>query len=192
MLAAAATTFLLTGAVAVSYWLALHAESTLSSVGANTTLTGRTAIWHAVWPMIEAKPISGYGYGAFWIAGGPAVGVWNRLGQMAPHAHNGWLELWLEIGIVGVALFAWWLVRSWAAAWALMRSSMGRLASWPLVVLSMFVLENITEANFLARNTLFTVVTVAVAGHALGAQQRGELPVSSPLPVARDAVTGVD
>ena len=81
------------------------------ALGRDPTLTGRTYVWHAVVDAITVHPWLGYGYSAFW--GGidsPAAGVWAQtsslmLGLHVTHAHNGWLDLLLQIGVVGVAVY---------------------------------------------------------------------------------------
>jgi O-antigen ligase len=178
MRAAAAAMFLLCVTLIAVYWLVFHGDRVLNLIGSDSSLTGRTQIWHAVWPMIRAKPLWGYGFAAFWIVGGPAVSVWDRLGATPPHAHDGWLELWLELGIVGVALFAWWLGRGFLAAWSVMGRYVSPLGVWPLLVVAMLLVSNVTESDFLARNSIFTVVSVAVVGQALAVRRRR--PAASP------------
>ena len=57
--------------------------------------------------MVMDKPLLGYGYGGFWVYGGPAQTVWDALGidpSDASYAHNGYLQLLADCGIVGLAL----------------------------------------------------------------------------------------
>ena len=78
----------------------------------DSTFTGRTEVWQfAVDHMLE-RPITGYGFSAFW--GTPEV-VYGMGGNTiwantAGHAHNGYLDLALTIGIPGSALATLWLV----------------------------------------------------------------------------------
>lgn len=78
----------------------------------DSTFTGRTEVWQfAVDHMLE-RPITGYGFSAFW--GTPEV-VYGMGGNTiwantAGHAHNGFLDLCLTVGIPGSALFTLWLV----------------------------------------------------------------------------------
>jgi O-antigen ligase len=78
------------------------------------SLTGRIPLWSLVWADIGERPVLGYGYGAYWLG---KVGLsplfWATLGwRDSPNqAHNGFLDVWLECGLLGVlALLATLLV----------------------------------------------------------------------------------
>ncbi len=75
----------------------------LTMLGRNKTLTGRTEIWRLVKAQ-HTDPILGCGFRSFWDGQmgkeiGEEVMVINE-------AHNGYLEEYIDGGIVGVALFA--------------------------------------------------------------------------------------
>lgn len=79
----------------------------------DATFTGRTEIWQFALDNIARRPITGFGYGAFWesvfYGGGADAETWvNR----ASTAHNGLLNTALDIGLPGLALTVWWLVVS--------------------------------------------------------------------------------
>jgi O-antigen ligase len=76
-------------------------------LGKDPTLTGREAIWELAERAIAARPWFGWGFQGFWQPDERAVQeIWAVTGWIAPHAHNGLLELLLETGFVGAALFA--------------------------------------------------------------------------------------
>jgi len=80
-----------------------YLEAILGFFGKDLTLTGRILLWRALIPVILKRPLLGYGYGAFWQGdAGPAYQVWAAVGWEWPHAHNGFIDLWLEMGFVGV------------------------------------------------------------------------------------------
>lgn len=86
-----------------------HFTDALGAVGRDMTFSGRTRIWaSAIATADESHAWFGAGYRAFWI--GPDVDEvralmpsWQRIPH---HGHNGYLDVWLELGWVGVALFA--------------------------------------------------------------------------------------
>jgi O-antigen ligase len=56
--------------------------------------------------LIRARPVLGYGFDAARMVGEPnavAVGVSREVNFL--HPHNGFLQVWLELGVIGVALF---------------------------------------------------------------------------------------
>lgn len=78
----------------------------------DTSFTGRTEVWEFAVDHMMQRPITGYGYAAFW--GTPEV-VYGMTGgtswaHAAGHAHNGYLDLALTIGIPGAFLVTLWLV----------------------------------------------------------------------------------
>ncbi|HEY7979351.1 MAG TPA: O-antigen ligase family protein, partial [Rhizomicrobium sp.] len=81
----------------------------LTELGRDDTFSGRTTLWTGAIAVAKAShPILGAGYRAFWTDAG-AGGVreyvldWARL---PAHGHNGYLDVWLDLGVPGVLLFA--------------------------------------------------------------------------------------
>ena len=71
------------------------------AVGRDPTLTGRTVIWNAVLST-HTNPLIGSGYESFWL--GPRLQeVWAQTGGGITEAHNGYLEIYLNLGIVGLS-----------------------------------------------------------------------------------------
>ena len=55
---------------------------------------------------ISKRPLLGYGYGGFWRGlSGESGNVISYVGFGVPHAHSGYLNIWLQIGAVGLGLF---------------------------------------------------------------------------------------
>jgi exopolysaccharide production protein ExoQ len=76
----------------------------LEAMGRDLTFTGRTTIWtYAVIAGME-HPILGAGYRAFWTPEGASY-VYARIWAMVGNGHNGYLDVWLEMGFIGLGLF---------------------------------------------------------------------------------------
>lgn len=152
------------GAIAI-FWVAAHLEEVADFLGRSVTLTGRLQLWIFSTLMALRQPWLGYGYNAFWLPGQTTTErIWHALKWQAPHAHNGLLELWLELGILGVGLFllifAYYSVRSIRY----LRQHRGAGASaWPLMFLVFIFLSNLTESSLLARNSIFFILYAASA-----------------------------
>ena len=73
----------------------------------STDLTGRTDIWRLVLLEVQRHPVFGIGYGAFWLGeGSPSQMIIDALHWIPLQAHNGYLDILNELGIVGVTLMA--------------------------------------------------------------------------------------
>jgi O-antigen ligase len=87
-------------------------QNIVNALLSDPSFTGRTEIWQFAAEHLAQRPITGYGYAAFW--GTPQVVygmaenyVWANT---ASHAHNAYLDLALGIGIPGSVLVTLWLV----------------------------------------------------------------------------------
>jgi exopolysaccharide production protein ExoQ len=82
-------------------------EVVLEALGKDPSLTGRTDIWAALGRRVEERPLWGYGYSAFWGAHSvPALYIREETQWLVPSAHNGWLEILVELGWVGTVAIA--------------------------------------------------------------------------------------
>lgn len=83
-------------------------EDVATAVFGDPTLTQRTDIWAFAIKMIEQRPWTGYGYEVFWGAGINSPSVREGPGFIAqmPHAHNGYIDIVLQTGYIGLAIFA--------------------------------------------------------------------------------------
>lgn len=104
-------TVLLIGALSVTAlagFLYVFFEDILRLLGKDPTLTGRTSIWEAVIAAGMDQPWLGAGYRTFWVgASYERFESYLDYGlRHAGHAHNSFLDLWLEVGFVGAAAMA--------------------------------------------------------------------------------------
>ncbi len=152
-------------AVVVAFLLAfslLNFASLAPLLGRDATLTGRTAIWHEVWLAILHHPVLGYGFSAFWRgAAGASWSVVVALRFVLFHAHNGFLEIWLELGVAGLLLFAFGFLRAAFLLWPEVRSGHFAAAAWPLSTLLLIALYDVDENTVLSFNGLFWVLYVS-------------------------------
>jgi exopolysaccharide production protein ExoQ len=82
-------------------------EDVSTIIGGDATFTGRTVLWDFAIAHIADRPLQGYGYQSFWDIGsaGPASRMPDGFLQRTPHAHNGYLDLLLQGGIIAMAMF---------------------------------------------------------------------------------------
>ena len=91
------------------YIAPIHAV--VDAIMPDATFTGRTDIWKFAIDHVAQRPITGYGFATFWgteqVVYGMTGATWANT---ASHAHNGFVDLALTIGIPGSALVTLWLI----------------------------------------------------------------------------------
>ena len=117
------------------------AEAAAHSVGKNLSITGRDFIWRICFDAISQQPMLGYGYHAFWVYPGPVGWVWQATNWRTPHAHNGYIELMLGVGVTGMILFAGMLLTAIRQAVKQASTSMTWAASWPLLTIAFILIS---------------------------------------------------
>jgi len=165
---------LLTTGAGAAFFTFRYRALLLSSLGREVTLTGRTKIWTAVWGAISSHMVLGHGFAGFW-AGlhGESAPVSAMLGFVARHAHNGFLDLWLELGIAGLAVFAVGYLQALGNGLRMLRMSPHRLALWPLQYLAFMLIYDLAEGPILRQNNLYWALYVAVVVSAAQAVRVG-------------------
>ena len=143
---------------------AFDAQGLMAILGRDASLTGRTDIWPVALGGIADHPLFGYGYGVFWLPDGPYTDYlassnwefWNPV-----HAHNGFLQLALDVGLVGATMFA--LTFLWAGWRSIKYAATGldKSSVWPLAAIATFALANMTDVSIAAYNNLYWAIFVA-------------------------------
>jgi O-antigen ligase len=142
-------------------WCFQHLDAVTGLLGRDLTLTGRIPLWVLCTVMALQRPWLGYGYNAFWQGrGGDTVN--HVVGWMPNSAHNGFLEIWLGLGMVGLGLFAITLLIYIKRAVTFVRTVRSAESIWPLLFLILLLLCNLSQATILIRNSIFWIMYVAV------------------------------
>ncbi len=133
-----------------------------SAVG-RSSLSGRPEIWQLVLSQ-HSNPLLGTGYESFWE--GPRLQrIWATGWAGLNEAHNGYLEVYLNLGYVGLFLILLFVAAVYWNACKKLRpfSNMG---SFGLAVWTAFAFHNTTEADFRAGLMwlIFVLAALAVSG----------------------------
>ena len=78
-------------------------ETTLDLLGRNASLTGRAPLWAELRTWGDENPILGIGFESFWL-GERRERLWEIFTWRPTQAHNGYLETYLNLGLVGLLL----------------------------------------------------------------------------------------
>ena len=140
---------------AATFWVVESSEDILRALGRNSSLSGRIPLWQLVLKSISDHPIRGWGFTAFWNSWtGERVSDTVNWDTAVPHAHNGFLEVWLGLGLIGLALILINLSRNFLFALRVARSNGEVEYLWPLMLVVFTVLYNVTENSLLTVNSL--------------------------------------
>ena len=163
----------------------------LEALGRDATLTGRVPLWELVDAAIASHAVLGYGYNAFWTEGNSTLWtIWGQLGWAPPHAHNGYRDLLLSFGLVGLVPFVFMIARALFQGGALHCAAPHAGWIWPNALFGMFLVMNLAESLILEQNS-FLFIVFATCVLMFGMRQRAPaLPTSrwTAMPEPADAV----
>jgi len=142
-------------------------------LGKSGDLTGRGETWQKVWELVEQHPWFGWGWVSYWPTWvEPFKGLDTKAGIAVMSAHNSWLDVWLQLGIIGVLVFApivfLTLQRVWFRAVDQPLRGPGPAlpfatsALWPLLVLTALLVQSITESRLLIESGWLMLIILAV------------------------------
>lgn len=156
-----------TGLIALAGVYFLAPQLLFQAVGKDATLTGRTDIWTAILRDSEQAPLTGYGYAAFWTrTSAPAKWMRAQLQWPVPHAHNGWLDVLIQLGQIGVVMFG--AIFGLAVIAAVFRYRQVRDGYFAVLFLVVYFMAIQSESLILTQNALPWVVAVAAMCRLLG------------------------
>jgi exopolysaccharide production protein ExoQ len=139
----------------------------VASLGRDPTLTTRTDLWSIILAQ-QNQPLLGFGYNTFWL-GDRLKQVWEHFEGII-HAHNGYLEIYLNGGFVGVAFLAIYLITTFRKVKTALAANVPTSDLTCAFVVAMLA-HNLTEAT-LARHSemwfCFLLLTMTAAAATRG------------------------
>jgi hypothetical protein len=138
------------------------------AVGRDPTLTDRTKIWGMLLGM-HTNPLIGTGYESFWL-GSRLDWIWLQgLGHLN-EAHNGCLEVYLNLGLMGIFLLGTFMIVSYRAIIRRLGTDSG-LSLLALAIWAAFLFHSVTEADFRSGVLWLTFLLGAIAVRERGKQR---------------------
>jgi len=175
---AAVVVVAIAGAAAAAGFMVLANYDTLMyALGKDPTMTGRTVLWAGLVRLAMNRSILGYGYVAFWQGlNGPSRFLalqMNWLGLAG--AESGPLEMWLELGIVGLLLYVTVFLRAVKDAIYCVGRGASPAALWYISILFYVLATNIEGGLLLTPSDLACILPfVAFVGLRREAQRMRE------------------
>ena len=142
---------------------ALFYRQLFDLLGRSPDASGRFYIWDKVVDLILEKPTVGWGWTGYWI---PGIEPWEDLViiNSVPmyQAHNAYLDVWLQLGLIGLALFVAMIAQGFIRAWRVAVRHTSPLYLYPLFILLAILGQSLTESRLLIEISWILLVLVLV------------------------------
>jgi len=160
--------------IATAVFLAVYAAilnphlGVVEAMGKDPTLTGRTDVWQAVIQLVPNR-LLGAGFESYWLG--------SRLKELRSifpweinEAHNGYIEIYLNLGWAGATLLAIVVLAGYRKIFAGLRQNSSVITLY-LAYLVVAVVYNLSEAGFRIFHPVGIVCFLSIVGAASEAQR---------------------
>jgi O-antigen ligase len=118
--------------------------------GKSPDMTGRSGIWKLVLGLISQRPVAGWGWTGHWMPGVEPFEGLVVIGKVPYYqAHNAYLDVAMQLGFIGAALFAIMLMITFVKLWRLAVRHTVALYLWPILVFMGLAVWSLTESRML-------------------------------------------
>lgn len=164
----------LIAAAAVAAAVIVFARGTLLELlGKSSDLTGRLGIWEKVTELAAQRPAFGWGWVSYWVPWAePFDTLAFRNGVRMLQAHNAWIDVWFQLGAVGLVVFGALVlstvVRTWLAALDRPQHLPDRplpyraLPLLPVAIMTALVVQSLAESRLLVEFGMLFLVLISV------------------------------
>ena len=139
--------------VAPSLLISNFADKLFMVAGKNKSFTGRDVIWRLTWDQWMTRPFFGFGFVSFWETQDTLIQ--QQLGWNPKQAHNGFLEMGVTLGLLGLILVLGVLISGALLTRKAWRRGHRMAATWLGLSLLAVIVDNITEADFMIPGPLW-------------------------------------
>lgn len=165
--------------LAIAEWAFGISGMIIQLLNRDPTLTGRTEVWQMLLKM-DTSPLFGTGFESFWL-GTRLQTIASAYWWHPSESHNGYLEIYLDLGIVGLLVFIGLLFATFRKC----RMSLLIDPEWGrfrVGVLAAIIAYNLTEAEFKGVSVpffIFFLVAMDYASRHIGRFERSAEPLVS-------------
>jgi len=124
----------------------------------DTSLTGRVPLWRELLITGSRRPFFGAGYAGFW-SGDAVRDVWQRVGWTPTTGHNGYIDTFLDLGIAGLLIMLFFLIRTYRTILASYDTEAG-FARLKLCFFVMILFHNFAESSLGKANSLLWLLAM--------------------------------
>jgi O-antigen ligase len=154
----------------------------LKALGKDPSLTGRTDIWVALMREVAERPWTGFGYQAFWGKDSiPAAFIREETQWPVPSAHNGWIDLLIQLGWPGAIAVGLTVALATVVTLFRIPGAGAREGHWGVGYLAVFLLLSLSESVLLSHANLPWALLLAILARALTpAPEPARAPLAAP------------
>lgn len=143
----------------------------VDTLGKDLDFNGRVPIWNLIIEKGLERPWLGYGYAAFWtspeslfVMNNSWAGTEDLTGTRF-HAHNGFVDLFIQLGFLGLSVFVFNFIKVFVRVVYILTSTKAIEYFWMVEFLTLMILFNLTEAiTILSTGTLWSLyVSIALS-----------------------------
>jgi O-antigen ligase len=139
----------------------------LESLSSSEVFQYRLSLWSEELRLATMKPLEGWGWVGLWPRKTQPFAVMNSgSGDIHNSGLNIYLDTWLQVGIVGLALLLIMLGVAYARSWRLATSKKSEIYLWAPLVLTVLVVSGLAESNALTEWGWFFVVLIVARSSA--------------------------
>lgn len=135
----------------------------LALAGRSADLTNRLDIWAAVADLAAERPVAGWGWISYWA---PWVAPFDDLavikGVTYLQAHNAWLDVFLQLGILGLVIVGLLALTTLVRSWSYALDGPRPVALVPLALLVAVLVQGLAESRLLIEIGWALLVLVSI------------------------------
>lgn len=173
-------------------------EQLFALINRSSDMSGRGDIWWEVSQIAQAHPVGGLGWISYWAPWvEPFKGLLVIDGIQYLQAHNAYIDVWMQTGIVGAVLFLalvlTTLIRTWWLAIDRAQHPESRIpptATFAFLVMVALVVQSLTESRLLVEGNWLLLCLLAISSK-LRVQDLPALPRRT-LPTLTGPITVID
>jgi len=143
----------------LSVYVKNNYEEVTYMIGKDPTMTNRTFVWAYALVGAMDKLWLGYGFNSFWLNKSEIAFFLN---WESSHAHNAFLDILLDVGIIGLVLFSIAVYKVFSHTLALSVKNGNPKSTLILLILLLMLVNSLADPSFYLPNTLLFTIFIAI------------------------------
>lgn len=143
--------------------ITVQIEAIAEFLGKDPSLSGRIPLWRALLTEITQRPLLGAGWNGFFRGYfSPAHEVWVEFPWQPPHSHNTFIDIAVDLGLIGGALYLAIFLRAASEGTKTVRETSSAIGMWLLAHASFVLLFSVTESQKPSYNVQWVLLVALI------------------------------